>query len=222
MTARDLESALLFQAMVAAPLTRPDHRPRAWRLDTPLAQIYEIPGLLNKRECREVIEAIDRNQERSKTAAGISGHRTSQTCYLAYWEPDLAARVDRRCADLIGMDPAYSDPLQGQRYSPGETYGGHTDWFSPDDPLACHELDPLGQRTWTVMIYLNSVEEGGQTLFHRIGRRFEPVAGMGLAWNNLYGDGGGNPYTLHGGLKVHCGVKYIVTKWFRQYPRRTD
>lgn len=219
--ANEIDSTLLFQAMVAPPLTRPDHRPRAWRLDTPLAQIYEIPGLLTKRECHEVIEAIDRNLERSKTAAGISGHRTSQTCYLSYWEPELAARLDRRCADLIGIDPLYSDPLQGQRYLPGEAYGGHTDWFSADDPVACQQLEPLGQRTWTVMIYLNRVENGGQTLFHRLSRRFEPIAGLGLAWNNLDANGQGNPYTLHAGMKVHAGVKYIITKWFRQFPRAT-
>ncbi|MCP9928345.1 2OG-Fe(II) oxygenase [Cyanobium sp. CH-040] len=222
MTAAPLDSDFLFQAMMAPPLTRPEHRPRAWRLDTPLAQIYEIPGMLSRRECRELIEAIDRNLERSKTAKGISDHRTSQTCYLAYWEPDLAARIDRRCAELIGIDPIYSDPLQGQRYEPGQSYGGHTDWFSPDDPVARDQLIPLGQRTWTVMIYLNAVEEGGQTIFHRLGRRFEPLPGVALAWNNLHADGRGNPYTLHGSLKVVRGVKYIITKWFRQHPRSAD
>ena len=42
-----------------APLTRPEHRPRAWRLDTPLAQVYELPSFLSDNECAEVINAIN-------------------------------------------------------------------------------------------------------------------------------------------------------------------
>ena len=38
-------------AWFEAPLTRPEHRPRAWRLDTSLAQVYELPGLLSHEEC---------------------------------------------------------------------------------------------------------------------------------------------------------------------------
>ena len=34
-------------AWFEAPLTQPEHRPRAWRLDTSLAQVYELPGLLS-------------------------------------------------------------------------------------------------------------------------------------------------------------------------------
>ena len=34
-----------------APLTRPEHQPRARRLDTPLAQVYEVPALLSHEEC---------------------------------------------------------------------------------------------------------------------------------------------------------------------------
>jgi prolyl 4-hydroxylase len=68
------------------------------------------------------------------------------------------------------------------------------------------------------MAYLNAVEEGGQTLFHRIGRRYDPLPGFGLAWNNLLDDGTPNPATLHGGVRVDRGSKYIVTKWYRTRP----
>ena len=46
-------------AWFESPLTRPDHRPRAWRLDTSLAQLYELPALLSHEECEAVIEAIN-------------------------------------------------------------------------------------------------------------------------------------------------------------------
>ena len=59
-----------------------------------------------------------------------------------------------------------------------------------------------GQRTWTVMVYLNAVERGGETLFRRLGRSFTPVPGMALAWNNLHADGTPNHFTLHEALPV--------------------
>ena len=88
------------------------------------------------------------------------------------------------------------------KYSPGtEEYATHT--------------DSGGQRTWTVMVYLNAVECGGATLFRRLGRSFTPVPGMALAWNNLQADGTPNPFTLHEALTVEAGHKWVITKWFR-------
>ena len=73
-----------------------------------------------------------------------------------------------------------------------------------------------GQRTWTAMVYLNDVEEGGATWFPRAGIRVSPRRGLLLAWNNMNPDGSPNPATLHEGMAVVSGVKYIVTKWFRE------
>ncbi len=39
-----------------------------------------------------------------------------------------------------------------------------------------------------------------------------------LAWNNVHTDGLANPDTLHHGMKVRKGRKYIITKWFRERP----
>ncbi|HEX8937023.1 MAG TPA: 2OG-Fe(II) oxygenase, partial [Sphingomicrobium sp.] len=78
-----------------------------------------------------------------------------------------------------------------------------------------HTLD-RGQRTWTAMIYLNEPEEGGATRFKRIGKTVQPETGKLLAWNNLLPDGRPNPATLHQGMKVRRGTKYVLTKWFRE------
>ena len=61
-----------------APITRPDHQPRAWRLDTPLAQIYELPHLLDRDACDEVIEAINTSLKPSTVTRGSSDYRTSR------------------------------------------------------------------------------------------------------------------------------------------------
>jgi prolyl 4-hydroxylase len=198
-----------------APLTRPEHRPRAWRLDTPLAQVYELPDLLSRQECEALMAAIDRQLVPSTVTRGDSSYRTSRTCHLRGSDAGLAERLDQRLASLLGVDARFSEPLQGQRYDPGQYFKEHTDWFAPGtDEFATH-TSPGGQRTWTVMIYLNTVARGGQTCFKRLGRCFTPVQGLALAWNNLMADGTPNPFTLHEAMPVQEGNKWVITKWFR-------
>ena len=198
-----------------APLTRPQHQPRAWRLDTPLAQVYELPGLLSHDECEAVIEAINASMQPSTVTRGTSDYRTSRTCHLRQNHPQLAASLDQRFAALFGVDPRLSEPIQGQRYDPGQYFKEHTDWFAPGTKEFINHTSSGGQRTWTVMVYLNAVERGGETLFRRLGRSFTPVPGMALAWNNLQADGTPNPFTLHEALPVEAGHKWVITKWFR-------
>ena len=83
-----------------APLTRPDHRPRAWRLDTPLAQVYELPSFLSSNECTEVINAINGALQPSTVTRGSKDYRTSRTCHLSQNLPELSSQLDRRFAAL--------------------------------------------------------------------------------------------------------------------------
>ena len=204
------------------PLISAEHRPRAWRLDTPLAQVYELPGLLDRGECDEVIAAINSALQPSTVTRGRSDYRTSRTCHLRQDHPDLARRLDQRFAALLGVDPGLSEPIQGQRYDPGEYFKEHTDWFAPGTKEFATHTASGGQRTWTVMVYLNGVERGGETCFRRLGRCFTPIPGLALAWNNLNADGTPNPFTLHEAMPVELGSKWVITKWFREKPGRND
>lgn len=214
--------ALSWLQWFEAPLTRREHRPRAWRLDTPLAQLYELPDFLSRAECEELMAAIDRQLVPSTVTRGDSSYRTSRTCHLRGTDAELAARLDQRLADLLGVDPSLSESLQGQRYDPGQYFKEHTDWFAPDTDEFTAHTNPGGQRTWTVMIYLNTVSSGGQTCFKRLGRCFTPVQGLALAWNNLMADGSPNPFTLHEAMPVEQGYKWVITKWFRALPGRNS
>ena len=70
------------------------------------------------------------------------------------------------------------------------------------------------------MIYLNEPDAGGGTRFKHIGKTFQPESGKLLTWNNRLIDGRVNPATLHHGMKVRKGVKYVITKWYRERPWR--
>ena len=202
--------------------TRRSYQPRAWRLDTELAELYEIPNFLSQEECEEAMQAIDSGiLQRSVVTDGSAESRTSQTCHLRLeTETDVVARIEQKLQAMMGKDrdPACAETLQGQVYGVGDFFQAHTDWFTPDSAEYEKHCQRGGQRTWTVMVYLNSVPDGGgETKFEMLEREFVPRRGTAVAWNNLDADGiTPNPWTLHEAMLVTQGKKYVLTKWFRE------
>ena len=187
------------------------------RVPTRELELFIVRGFLDAPTCSALMELIDAKRRPSEIAddVGIANFRTSETCDLNWHEP-VVGEVDRKIADLLGLSLSSSEPLQGQRYAPGQEFKPHTDTFEPGGyDFLVHTADS-GQRTWTAMIYLNEPEDGGATRFKKIGKTVQPEAGKLLAWNNLLSDGRPNPATLHQGMKVRRGTKYVLTKWFRQ------
>jgi len=188
------------------------------RVPSPSLELFIVKGFLPPEDCVELMALIDARR-RPSTIADDRGNdayfRTSETCDLDDAIPAVA-QVNRAICGLLGLPPALGEPIQGQRYAPGQEFKPHTDTFEPaghDYFLHCAER---GNRSWTAMVYLNEPEEGGATRFKAIGKTMRPETGKLLAWNNLLGDGRPNPATLHQGMKVRRGTKYILTKWFRE------
>ena len=189
------------------------------RVPSPTLELFVIRRFLTPNECAAFIALIERDRRPSTIADPNGDHyfRTSETCDLDHALPEVTA-LDARLSALSGIDPRYGEPLQGQRYAIGQEFKAHTDYFEPngaDWPKYC---SVAGQRSWTLMIYLNEPEAGGATRFKVIDKTVQPEAGKLLAWNNRRADGSVNPATLHHGMKVRQGVKYVITKWYREKP----
>jgi prolyl 4-hydroxylase len=182
-------------------------------------QLFIVRDFLDGPSCAALIARIDARRRPSEIAddVGIAAFRTSETCDLDWHDPVVGA-VDRKIAELLGLPLGASEPLQGQRYAPGQEFKPHTDTFEPGGYDYYVHTAETGQRTWTAMVYLNRPDEGGATRFKAIGKTVQPEVGKLLAWNNLLPDGRPNPATLHQGMKVRKGTKYILTKWFRERP----
>ena len=187
------------------------------RVPSPKLDLFIVRGFLDEEICRQLIARIDEKRRPSEIAddVGIANFRTSETCDLDWTDP-VVAEVDRRIAGLLGLPLEASEPLQGQRYAPGQEFKPHTDTFEPGGVDFYQHCVETGQRTWTAMVYLNRPEDGGATRFKTIGKTIQPEVGKLLAWNNLLPDGTPNPATLHQGMKVRRGAKYVLTKWFRE------
>ena len=182
-------------------------------------QMYTLPGFLPPDLCSELMHLIDLNR-RPSTIADPNGDdyfRTSETCDLDPANPavqDLEARL----LAVNGIDPAHGEPVQGQRYEPGQEFKAHTDYFEPNGQDFHKFTNVAGQRTWTFMAYLNDVEAGGATRFKVIKKMFQPEPGSLVCWNNHRPDGSLNAATLHHAMKVRKGLKYVITKWYRERP----
>ncbi|MEE4537904.1 MAG: 2OG-Fe(II) oxygenase [Erythrobacter sp.] len=181
--------------------------------------LYQRRDFLGADQCAALIALIDKDRRPSTIADdnGDVAFRTSETCDLDPAAPPVKA-LEVQFAALNGLDPKFGEPCQGQRYAMGQEFKAHTDYFTPGGPDYKKFCSDSGQRTWTFMVYLNTVEAGGATRFKVIGKTFQPEAGKLLCWNNARPDGSVNPATLHHGMKVRKGVKYIITKWYRELP----
>lgn len=200
-----------------SPAERLASFPGVQRVPTRELELFVIRNFLDSETCAALIERIDEKRRPSGLAddAGIAGFRTSETCHLD-WRDPVVAGIDNKIADLLGLSLVSSEPMQGQRYTPGQEFKPHTDTFEPGGYDFYVHTAERGQRTWTAMVYLNEPDDGGATRFKLIGKTVQPETGKLVAWNNLLPDGQPNPATLHQGMKVRRGTKYILTKWFRE------
>ncbi len=187
------------------------------KVPSPKLDLFIRRAFLSAQECAGIIARIDA-QRRPSTVSDFNGDtafRTSETCDLDGADP-LVSAVNDRIIALTGLDTLHGEPMQGQRYAVGQEFKAHTDYFEPDGVDYDTYCSVAGQRTWTVMIYLNEPGAGGATRFKAIDKMVQPETGKLLAWNNRRPDDTPNPSTLHHGMKVRAGTKYVITKWFRE------
>ena len=109
------------------------------------------------------------------------------------------------CASTT-QPPWAREAIQAQRYFPGQQFKPHNDWFYTTEKYWQMERKRGGQRSWTAMVFLNEVEQGGETHFVNVGIKIQPKPGVLLVWNNALPDGSPNEGTLHAGTPVLAGI----------------
>ena len=182
-------------------------------------EIFTIPQFLTNEECDHIVRLTEHGSVRSSVAGSgaqtikYDEGRTSSTAVLHDTDP-IVSNVNQKMYIELGIEAPYSEPTQGQIYEVGQEFRHHQDAFGKE-AYHNHCLSS-GQRTWTFMIYLNDVEEGGETDFPTLQKTFTPVKGTAVVWKNSNGTGTENSAALHAGLPVRKGRKVIITKWFRE------
>ncbi|MEZ5661867.1 MAG: 2OG-Fe(II) oxygenase, partial [Burkholderiaceae bacterium] len=71
-------------------------------------------------------------------------------------------------------------------------------------------------RIATLVLYLNTVEEGGETAFPKINVAVRARQGAAAYFEYHNAQGQLDPRCLHAGVPVRRGEKWIATKWLRE------
>ena len=101
------------------------------------------------------------------------------------------------------------------RYREGGQYLPHYDYFDPSEAGTPALLSRGGQRVATLIIYLQSPEAGGATVFPDLKMEVAPQRGHAVFFS--YPQAHPASLSLHGGAPVLQGEKWIATKWLRQH-----
>jgi prolyl 4-hydroxylase len=223
-------------APVPAPAVEaPDENSNAVRTadgDIPILFAIETPRIvlfqhfLSDEECDQLI-AIGRNRlKRSPVVNPETGEenliaaRTSEGAMFQVGEHPLIARIEARIAQAVGVPVEHGEGFQVLHYEPGGEYQPHFDFFNPGRTGEARQLEVGGQRVATMVVYLNSVQAGGATGFPKLGLEVAPVKGNAVFFVYKRPDGTLDEDTLHAGLPVERGEKWIATKWLRERPYR--
>lgn len=180
------------------------------RLEEPLVVV--LGNVLSDEECNELINLSTDKMKRSKigTTREENELRTSSSMFIEESENELVARVETRISTIMNIPIAHGEGLQILRYTPGQQYKAHHDFFSSTNKVVNNN------RISTLVMYLNDVEEGGETFFPQLNFSVSPKKGMAVYFEYFYNDQTLNELTLHGGAPVITGEKWVATQWMRK------
>jgi len=149
--------------------------------------------------------------------------RTSSHVTLGPRQHDHVLEALERCIGRItGLPVCNGEFLQILRYRQGEEFRPHVDYFNESGAGAYQSLADGGQRAQTVLIYLNDAYGGGSTCFPQLQLDVKGRSGDVLHFHNLGADGLGHRNSLHAGMPVLEGEKWLLSQWIRceSYPAR--
>lgn len=204
-------------------------------------RVFVIKNFLSKEQCQEIIQQGQKqglvlstlhsssanNAERTRDTST----RSSSNSWLTRDHSDLTETVYQRAAMVTHIDPdlmqkfhetrpehhSIAESLQVVRYKKGEEYTPHHDFVYPpvNDRFQ-------GTRFATLLIYLNTVKDGGETRFPRAvnnhnakGLEITPRAGTAVLFYNMLSDGNYDDLSQHGSNPVLDGEKWLANLWVR-------
>lgn len=192
------------------------------RVNQPVVAV--LGNVLSEDECDELIRRAADKLQRSTTVDPTRGtfeviaERSSEGMFFPVNADPFIAGLDRRIAELMNCPVAHGEGLQVLHYGAGGEYRPHWDYFPPNEPGSAVQMTVGGQRVSTLVMYLNTVTQGGATVFPTLGLEVLPSKGSAVYFEYTNSRNQIDPRTLHAGAPVSQGEKWIITKWMRQRP----
>lgn len=203
-------------------LVAPEHDPAPtllMSLTDPRVRVFA--NVLSPETCVDLINLASTRMEAATTVDADTGAGTlhlGRRAGVAMFQPcetPLIEYVDRRASALLALPIEFGEGLQIVRYGPGGEYRPHFDCFVTNRLGGVRDVASGEQRVATLILYLNDVTEGGETIFPELSLTISPHRGYACSFHYLDERGDLDSRTLHGGAPVLGGEKWIATKWMR-------
>ena len=186
--------------------------------------IQVIDDFLKDDEIEEILRLSKGRLKRATVFAknGIeeSDVRTSTTCFSNINNNPKLQNLRKRVSKLTGIPSDFQEDLQIVHYEGGEYYKAHFDDCWEDSPACKADHKRGGHRMKTALMYMNDVEEGGETEFPALGIRVKPKKGRLALFTPVMKDENdaivNHPCSLHAALPPTRGKKMSTTIWSRQ------
>ena len=188
--------------------------------------LFVVNDFLSDDECQAFIDA-SAGKLKLSTVIGIDKqiqhkNRTSENCWIHHDANEVIHEVSKRFSILVQMPIRNAEQYQLVYYKEGGQYKSHFDSFDYETEEGKNNWNPGGQRMITLIAYLNDVEEGGGTGFPELDLIIQAKKGDVVVFHNTLPDNPSashpkiNPKSLHSGMPVIKGEKWMVKLWFRE------
>ncbi|WP_448546994.1 2OG-Fe(II) oxygenase [Thalassotalea fusca] len=186
-------------------------------------ELLTVDNFISPFDCQWLIHRAADHLNRSQVVDGESG--TSQTSGVrtksaAQLTPNMndwiLLNTEAKIAGITHVPMTCGELSNVLHYQVGEEYKAHYDFFHPKDPGAALAKQDGSQRFKTALIYLNEIAAGGETAFPRLDKQVSPQLGRLVVFRNTDNQFNPLPHSLHQGVTVTSGEKWLLSKWLRQ------
>lgn len=177
-------------------------------------QIYE--NVLNEDDCNILIKHFIEYKQATTFINDVYFDKKNRDAKTALYDEEhpILKRIRKIISEKTETNINQQEtPVSVIKYDVGGFYKPHYDYF--DDSIKFNR-PKMGNRLKTAILYLNDDYEGGETHFPLKNIKIKGKQGNLLVWRNLNKNNTPNAKTLHAGLPVIKGTKYIVVSWIRE------
>jgi prolyl 4-hydroxylase len=178
--------------------------------------VLEYNNAITNEDCQILIDAAQLHLAKAETLGEpIDGYRVAESTWLNP-NRESSQRISNIISELTSLPVDSMECIQIVKYKVGGEYKPHHDFFYESESYSEEILKNGGNRIKTALIYLNDNFEGGATEFPKLNYTVTPAKGKMVVWDNVTVDGDLDEDSLHAGLPVTAGIKYIAVVFIRK------
>lgn len=165
-----------------------------------------------------LLESTEKQTQRNSTAE-VDAFSGDSAILSSRQNSPIDRIIQQRHATIESVPVTHFEPISLLKYSVGHEYSMHTDAFD-DERINMHEQkgDFGGQRMSVNLLYLLPADVGGETFYKNLDLKISGEIGTSIIHHNATDDFKPDMRSLHAGLEIVKGEKWLLRTATRQYP----